>query len=61
MSDKAERWLAEQESAMLERIYALPAAPEHDDERDVIGVEARKVRLWRPGTHGPQPNGTIRG
>ena len=61
MSDKAERWLGEQEIAVLEQIYALESPPEHEDEREVIRVEALKVRLWRPGMHGPQPDGTTGG
>jgi hypothetical protein len=61
MSNTAERWLAEQEIALLERIYALESPTECEDEREVIRVEARKVRLWRPDTRGSQANGTIGG
>ena len=61
MSDNAERWLADQEIALLERIYALESQPEAEDAREVIRVEARKVRLWRPRAGGPQSNGTIGG
>ena len=61
MSDKAERWVAEQEIAFLERIYALESPPEAIDEREVIRVEARKVRLWRPRADGSPSHETIDG
>ena len=61
MSDKAERWVAEQEIALLERIYALESPPEAVDEREAIRVEARKVRLWRPRADGSPSHGTIDG
>jgi hypothetical protein len=61
MSNKAERWLAEQEVALLERIFELESPPDAGDERDVMRVEALKVRLWRPTTHRPQPHGNIGG
>jgi hypothetical protein len=59
MSGNAERWLAEQEIALLERVYALESPAEHEDDQEVIRVEARKVRLWRSAAQGPQSNGTI--
>jgi hypothetical protein len=59
MSKKAERWLAEQEIALLERTYALDSPPEHEDEQEVILMEARKIRRRKPGTHGSRPNGMI--
>ena len=61
MNKNAERWLAEQEIALLERTYALESRPQHEDEREVILAEARKVRLWRPDRHGSQASGTIGG
>ena len=61
MSARAERWLAEQEIALLERVYALESPPEAEDDREVIPVEVRKVRLWRPATDGSHSNGTIGG
>jgi hypothetical protein len=53
MSNNAERWLAEQQLAALERLYTLESPPEEHEEREVMRLEARKVRLWRPATDGP--------
>ena len=50
MSIKAERWIAEQEIALLERIYALESPPESEDTQEVIRVEARRVRLYKRAT-----------
>jgi hypothetical protein len=58
MGNKAERWLAEQEIAFLERIYTLESPPEHEDTRQVIEVEAHRVRR---ATNPSQKNGTITG
>ena len=59
MSDKAERWLSEQEIELLERIYALESPPGPEDPREVIRVEARKVRVYKGATNAPS-NGTSR-
>jgi hypothetical protein len=58
MNDKAERWLAEQEIALLEEIYALESPPAPEDPREVIRVEARKVRVYERATD-PPSNGPI--
>jgi hypothetical protein len=50
MSNNAERWLAEREITVLERVYTLESPPESEDEREVIQLEARKARHWRPRT-----------
>ena len=61
MSDIAERWVTEQEIALLERIHTLESPPEAVDEREVIRIEARKVRVWRPRADGSPSPGTIGG
>jgi len=57
MNDKAERWLAEQEIALFEEIYALESPPAPEDPREAIRVEARKVRVYKramdPPSNGP--------
>jgi hypothetical protein len=61
MNDKAERWLAEQEIALLERIYALESPPEREDTREMIRVEAHKVRVSKPARNSSPSNGAITG
>ncbi len=56
MSNKAERWLVERETALLERIYALDSPPEPEGMRVVIRVDARKVRVFKRATN-PRVNG----
>jgi hypothetical protein len=58
MNDQAERWLAEQELAVLERIYTLESPPGPEDPREVLRVEARKVGVYKRPTNAPS-NGTI--
>jgi hypothetical protein len=64
MSGKAERWLVEQEIARLEAMYQLESPPEEpEDWREVIRLEAQKVRPSRshPPTNPSQANGAITG
>jgi hypothetical protein len=62
MNDNAERWLAEQEIALLEEMYARESPPAPEDSREVIRVEARKVRVYKratdPSSAGPIGPGT---
>jgi hypothetical protein len=53
MSSRAERWVAEQEVALLETMYAIDSPVEPEDERELIRVEARKVRLYKRETNSP--------
>ena len=61
MSNKAERWLAQQEIALLEEIYALESPPDCGDTRAVIRVKAHKVRISKPATNATPSNGAITG
>lgn len=61
MNDKAERWLAEQEIALLERIYTLESPPEREDMREMIRVKAHKVRVSKPARNSSPSNGAITG
>jgi hypothetical protein len=63
MSHRAERWLAEQEVALLEAIYELESPTEPEDRQQPIRLETQKVRaakLRRPSDPS-QPNRTITG
>jgi hypothetical protein len=61
MNDKAERWLTEQEIALLERIYTLESPPECEDMRETIRVEAHKARVSKPARNSSPSNGAITG
>jgi hypothetical protein len=61
MNDKAERWLAEQEIALLEGIYALESPAGRADTREAIRATAHKVRVSKPAANSSPSNGTITG
>jgi hypothetical protein len=61
MSDKAERWLAEHEIALLETIFELKSPPDREDRREVIRLKALKVRAPKPPTNRSPSNGSITG
>lgn len=43
MSREAERWLAEREIALLERIYELPSPPELEDWGEAMRRDGQRV------------------
>jgi hypothetical protein len=62
MHRRAERWLAEQEVALLEAIYQLESPPDREDPRKPIRVERQTVRVVksRRRSDPSQPTRTIR-
>lgn len=59
MNDKAERSRAEKEIVLLERIYTLESPPEREHMREMIRVEAHKVRVSKPARNLSPSNGAI--
>jgi hypothetical protein len=57
MSNNAEHWLAEHETAVLERIYAMDSPSEPVQKRPVIRVDARKVRVFKRAPEPPSNGG----
>ena len=45
MSRRAERWIAQQEIALLEAIYQLESLSEREDPRQPIRLEMQTVRV----------------
>jgi hypothetical protein len=60
MSNKAERWLAEQETALLERIYAMESPSQPGQKRQVIRVDARRVRVLKRAPEAPSDGSVAR-
>jgi hypothetical protein len=63
MTRRSERWLAEQEAAVLEAVYELQSPPEPEDWRQWIMLEPDAVRALssRLRSASSQPNRTTRG
>jgi hypothetical protein len=47
MSRRAERWVAEQEVAVLEAMYERRSPPEHEDRQQPIRLEPETVRVLK--------------